>query len=519
MNSQIMTPAHWKHLEDHHHGICLPLSSITTANSCGIGEYLDLIPLIKWLPKTGFDLIQLLPINDTGADPSPYMGVSSCALHPIYLSLRNLPNHSCVPGFAEKINKLSSLNGLERVDYAQVLDIKLSALSLYFDHLLPEIEKKSEFHTFVKANSFWLTSYSIFKALKIAHKGIAWWDWEKSAKFRTMDDDALSNEIMRWRAVQYLCFSQFKKVKKTADKHGILIKGDVPFLINKDSSDVWANPDLFDRRLSVGSPPDEYSRDGQHWGFPTYKWHNHRKNDFHWWKSRLQVQEQLYHIYRLDHIVGFFRLWAIPPKKNPKDGILIPERPEEWKSLGEEVLTNIVRSTTMLPIGEELGNIPTIVKESIHTLGIPAVKILRWERRYDGDRSFIHPSFYSPETLSTLTTHDTPIMTQWWSKHQAASQRLAHELNLPWQETLPPSTFFDLLTFSHNAGSRFHVNMFNELLTLFPELSWESADKERINIPGTTLPTNWTYRFKKPLEEICSHKGLLKNLQTLSSLT
>ena len=512
-----ITSTKWNRIgRHHHHGICFPLSSILTEKSCGIGEYLDLIPLIQWLATTGFDTIQLLPLNDTGDDPSPYMGLSSCALHPIHLSLRSLPNHTAVPGFSKKIEELASLNKTERVDYTNVLHKKMEAISLYLDRFLVEIEEDPEFQAFFEENQFWLTSYSIFKALKAVHNGKAWWDWEKSAQYKIIDETPLTNEILRWRVIQYLCFSQFKEVKQAADAHQVLLKGDVPILINKDSVDAWWNPNLFDLNFSVGSPPDTYNKDGQHWNFPTYQWNNHRKDNFRWWKDRLRVKEKLYHIYRLDHIIGFFRFWVIPPQKSARDGSFVPEHEHEWKSLGEEILSEIVSSTSMLPIGEELGATEDVMTASIQRLGIPVVKVMRWERAHNVDQSFINPKLYAPNTLSTLSTHDIPIMREWWTEEPSASQRLAHELGIPWDKKLSSSTLFDLLSLCHNSGSLFHINMFNELLTLFPDLSWNSAARERINIPGLILPTNWTYRCKKGLEEICAHHELLKALQKLS---
>jgi len=511
-----MTSTQWDHIgRKHHHGICLPLSSILTENSCGIGEYLDLIPLLTWLSKTGFDTIQLLPINDSGNDPSPYASISSCALHPVYLSLRDLPNHESVPGFSKKIEELVSLNRLERVDYSNVLHKKIEAISLYLDRFLPEIEKDPEFRVFFEKNRPWLTSYSIFKVLKGLHHGKAWWDWEEHSTHK-IDDSLLTNEVLRWRAVQYLCFSQMRKVREIADENGIFLKGDIPILINRDSADVWWNPDLFDLKLSVGSPPDPYCKDGQHWGFPMYRWENHRKDNFRWWKERVGVQEQLFHIYRLDHIIGFFRFWAIPPESHAKDGSFIPEHEHEWATLGEEILSHVVTSSSMLPIGEELGGIEDIVKNSVQNLGIPVSIVMRWVHQ-DKDGSFLHPKRYFPESLSTLSTHDSTIMAEWWSEEQQASQRLAYELGFRWDKKLSTTTLFELFCLCHDSGSLFHVNMFNEILSLFPELSWGSPKRERINIPGLILPTNWTYRCKACVEQICSHEQLFKAMKKFSS--
>jgi 4-alpha-glucanotransferase len=260
-----------------------------------------------------------------------------------------------------------------------------------------------------------------------------------------------------------------------------------------------------------------YSEEGQHWGFPLYHWSAHRKDGFSWWKERLRLQEQLYHLYRLDHLVGFFRLYAISPGKKANTGTFVPHTPEEWKRLGEELLTMMINSTTMLPLGEDLGVVPDLVRQSMHDLGVPGLKVLRWERRWHTDGSFIPPSTFSPESVTTVSTHDSSTVSGWWTEDPRITQRAVHDYGLQWNPVCTSALLSDILSISHHSGSLFHINLLNEYLSLFPELSWNDPEFERINRPGTLDPLNWTYRTKVPLPSILSHPGLLAAMRGFSS--
>ncbi len=521
-DDRFMTAYHWNQIGvRHHHGLCLPLWSLVSATSCGIGEYLDLIPLIHHLPTAGFDLLQLLPLNDTGEDPSPYMGLSAHALHPIYLSLHALPHADSIPQFVRALESLRALNSTPTVHYHAVLQGKRHALNIYLDHCLDSIERDPGFHAFVERHRSWLTPYSIFCALKHAHGGVAWWDWNAPLMHarpeECTNDAALSRSIFRWRAIQYLCFSQWHQVRTAADACGVLLTGDVPILINKDSADVWYHPELFARHKDVGAPPDMYNTAGQHWGFPLFHWPNHRKSKFSWWRERLRLQEELYHLYRIDHIVGFFRLWAIPPSKPAKAGSFVPKTPSEWKRQGEEILTMMLNATSMLPLGEDLGDVPPLVRQSMHELGIPGLKVLRWERQWHTDQAFLPPRHFSPESVTTVSTHDSSTLRGWWEEDPEASQRLAHDYGLVWEQRLSAHLLFKLLQVSHSSGSLFHINLLNEYLSLFPELSHLDPEKERINRPGTLSKSNWTYRVKVDVETLFRHRGFTQALKELSA--
>jgi 4-alpha-glucanotransferase len=177
----------------------------------------------------------------------------------------------------------------------------------------------------------------------------------------------------------------------------------------------------------------------------------------------------------------------------------------------------MINSTRMLPLAEDLGDVPDLVRQSMHALGVPGLKVVRWERRWNTDQSYISPTTYSPESVTTLSTHDSSTIRGWLEEEPLHSQRCAHDLGLVWKPTLSHTLLLQLLQLSHRSGSLFHINLFNEYLSLFPSLSWNDPEKERINRPGTVSPSNWTYRTKVSLEKIMSHEHLHATLKALSS--
>ncbi|HEY5234793.1 MAG TPA: 4-alpha-glucanotransferase, partial [Rhabdochlamydiaceae bacterium] len=296
------------------HGINIPLASLKTAQSSGIGEFFDLIPLIDWCHEVGFEVIQLLPLNDSGTDPSPYNALSSCALHPISLSLHHLPGNPTPPD-------ASHLNILPRVPYLEVLSLKLNFLHTYCTEAGPDIIKSKEFQAFLDQNR-WLVPYALFKVLKDKLQHTPWMSWPQELKtpdFKILEAEN-SQEILFYLLLQFLCHLQLIQIKDYANSKGILLKGDIPILISPDSADAWFKPGRFNFSLSAGSRPDMYNSEGQYWGFPLFNWEDLKNEDFSWWKDRLKVATNYYDLYRIDHVVGFFRIWAIPLNHHPCEG-------------------------------------------------------------------------------------------------------------------------------------------------------------------------------------------------------
>lgn len=507
---------HWEKLGVwQHHGIALPLFSLHTKASCGIGEYTDLLPLIDWAKEHELDIIQLLPLNDTGLDTSPYNSISAYALNPIHLGIEQLADIDKVPDVANKIAELKKLNETERVSYRPVREKKEALLNDYFSAIFPSISQTIEFKEFEKDQHSWLKPFALFKSIKESQ---AWTSWEKwPLRLKSPSRSAYEKLLQEFKAridyhvfVQYLCFQQMKAVKEKATAQKVFIKGDIPILLSRDSSDVWYNRHLFLFHIGAGAPPDMYSREGQSWGFPVYDWQAFDKENYHWWKERLKVCTSLYHLYRLDHVVGFYRIWTIPIGRKAKEGVFMPENQNEWTRQGEKLMELMLDSSPMLPIAEDLGTVPTSVRQSLQKLGIPGTKMMRWERRWDDDGSYIPFDEYEPISMTTVSTHDSDTVKLWW-RHFPKEAKLYSELK-GW-EYKPFLTFEhmeEILFDSHHSGSLLHINQLMEYLSLFPELVSSDPHAERINIPGKMLATNWTYRFRPSLEEISAHSGLNK---------
>lgn len=472
------------------HGINVPLFALHSTNSCGIGEYLDLIPMISWCKEVGLDILQLLPLNDTGPDPSPYSAISAFALNPLYLSLHPFPN-------APKIETTT-----QRIDYAKVAQRKETFLRDYYKTHRDDHDLQS----FTGANP-WIIGYGLFKALKEERKWESWERWDPS--LLNPSEETLNkllpnyfDEVLYHIFVQKLCFDQLREVRANADREGIQLKGDIPILLSRESADVWLYSHLFDTSLSAGAPPDMYNADGQNWGFPLYRWEDAQVLD--WWDERLKVAELFFHLYRLDHIVGFYRIWAIGP-----DGARYePEDPSLWIPRGEQILRFLLEKSPMHPIGEDLGTVPAEVRASMARLGIPGTKVVRWERNWEGDQSFIPPKEYPRLSMTTVSTHDIEPLTLWWSTHPDESCSYATSRGRKWSETPSTEQLEATLYESHHSNSLYHINLLNEYLALIPGMHWDDPLDERINTPGVISDKNWSIRFRPSVEQIISSAPL-----------
>ncbi|MGK5595547.1 MAG: 4-alpha-glucanotransferase [Parachlamydiaceae bacterium] len=505
--------SNWQSVQiKHHHGINTPLFSLRSHVSSGIGEYLDLLPLISWCASIGFDIIQLLPINDTGLDLSPYNALSAKALHPIFLSLHALPNIHQYPELIARLAEFQELNKAPRLDYLNVLHKKESFLHYYFDHEFDGIYHSDPYQTFL-AQHPWVFSYALFKYFKTRYTWKNWQDWPK------VDDKNHDLRSIHFHIfLQFLCFSQMAKVKEVAIENKVYIKGDIPILISPDSADVWYEPHLFDLNHAAGAPPDMYNAEGQNWGFPIYNYEEQRKDHFAWWQERLRVASEFYHIYRIDHIVGFYRIWAVERGKAALEGKFIPKNEKNWIPQGEMLLTMMLNSAPMmLPIGEDLGMVSDDIHLSLKRLGIAGTKMMRWERKWKEDGSFIDPKQYDPISMTTVSTHDSDTLLLWWQNSPEEAKVFAKFMQWEYSPHLSLEQYKSILRESHHSGSLFHINLLQEYLIPFEELSWPNPSDDRINIPGVISDRNWTYRYRPYLEDLLQHQGLKLMMKELIS--
>jgi 4-alpha-glucanotransferase len=490
-----------------HHGIVTPLFSLRTQQSCGIGEFPDLIPLSDWMASLRLEIVQLLPLNDTGPETSPYAALSAFALNPLNLGLASLPLLDKMPQATDRLKELQALTHTQRIDYPLLHQERDAFLSVYFTHVGPLILNTPYYQVFLEENSFWLKSYALFKAVKIERQWESWQEWPQQMHLGTPAilselEQLYPKEIAYHSLLQYLCFQQLTDVKKKAKAHGIYLKGDLPILINRESADVWANPEIFLLDYAAGAPPDFYAAEGQKWGFPLYNWPELEHQRYRWWRERLKTATPLYDLYRIDHIVGFFRIWAIPLDKTAKEGHFIPSDPAQWIPHGEKIMRMMLETCPMLPIGEDLGTVPTEVRQCLKRLGICGTKVMRWERMWNEDRRFIKPEDYPVESMTTVSTHDSETLFLWWRDQYQEAHDYALSKGWVYTPQLSLEYHLKILYESHHSASLFHINLLQEYLTLVPQMGWPEPEDERINIPGVISPRNWSYRFRPFVEEI-----------------
>lgn len=514
------TYPHWQKIQiRHHHGICTPLFSLRTKQSVGIGEYLDLIKLIDWAKMVGFEIIQLLPLNDTGEDPSPYNALSSKALHPIYLSLHALNFLDQHRDLSEQLANMSIFNEGNKIAYPIVLKAKYEWLKAYFSKTFHTFEKDPKYKTFLLSNP-WLKSYALYRTLKEQFKHKPWYYWpDQYRKVKHIEPlfDRYQEQMHFYCFLQYLSYLQMTQVKEYAELNGIKIKGDIPILLSSDSADVWEEPHLFNQTLVAGAPPDAYSAEGQVWGFPLFNWKMHEKDHFAWWKQRLGYASQFYHLYRIDHVVGFFRIWAIPLNKKATDGSFKPKNIHLWPLQGKRLLKMMIETSCILPIAEDLGTIPKFVFRTLENFGICGTRVIRWQRRSEEDGKYIPIQDYEPLTVTTVSTHDSEPLSLWWQTYPLDAKLYAEYKKWNYQTTLSSQMREEILYDAHHSNSLFHINLLQEYLALFPELCFENPQEERINTPGTTSELNWTYRYRPYMEEVFTHDKLTEKIKKLLS--
>lgn len=502
-----------------HHGLVIPLFSLHSAQSCGIGEFTDLLPIVDWCARLGFDVIQLLPLNDTGLDASPYNALSAFALNPIHLGLSALPYLEQYPFLQEELKIIPRRSQHHWVNYSQTREAKGRFLKHYYQLTYQTFLEDPSYQDFLH-RATWLKGYAVFKTLKELHHWHCWEMWP--LEFQNPTPELLQNiseqyadEVNGHCLLQYLCDQQLQHVKAQATASKILLMGDIPILISRDSTEVWLQRDLFDLTYSAGAPPDIYSEEGQNWGFPLYNWEKIAAHNYEWWTSRLNWASQYYNVYRLDHIIGFFRIWAIPLGGKSKDGHFIPANSATWIDHGQKILLIMLNHCNMLPIGEDLGIVSTEIRSCLAALGICGTKVMRWERDWTNNDDFYPPNLYPLASMTTVSTHDSETLQLWWQNNPADARAFADFKGWCYHPRLSRANHWEILWDSHHSNSLFRINLLQEYLALIPGLTWPNLELERINQPGLELSSNWSYCFKPSVEEIIQNSTLAHLLKTI----
>lgn len=329
-------------------GVAIPVFSLRSKNSFGVGEFTDIKLLADWAAKSGLKLIQLLPINDTTAtysvlDSYPYAAISAFALHPIYINIFSLAGEK----YASKILHLKKqqviLNKMDVVDYEQVLNLKLAALKELYKLMGEETLALEGFKDFFENNKHWLIPYAAFCFLRDKYGTASFQKWNSHSEYNRKEVEKLCaaqstsySEIAFHYFVQYHLHCQMEEVVEYVHKKAVVLKGDLPIGVSKNSCEAWTAPELFDRNGQVGAPPDDFTARGQNWEFPAYNWKKMQQDGFAWWKQRFEQMSNYFDAFRIDHILGFFRIWYIPI--HAVEGIMgyfVPAIPVHISEFGE----------------------------------------------------------------------------------------------------------------------------------------------------------------------------------------
>ncbi len=554
-------------------GLLTPLFALRTENDLGIGDVGSLRELIDAAADAGIRLVQLLPINETGGDNSPYMAVSSVALEPATIfissdSLADLPADE----FAAQLKKVD-LKKLRTgpVVYPDVKRLKLALLARAFENFSKnELGKNTtrarKFRAFVHGQACWLEGYALFRVLMEENGVNERWDlWpahQKSAAAAAEWIAALpvkrrkefEKRMRFYKYVQWIAFGQWHEASAYAASRGIALMGDVPFGVSYYSADVFGQPELFDLKWSGGAPPEPYFKDdaftqkwGQNWGVPLYRWDVMRDSNFAWWRNRVRTVREIFDIFRIDHVLGFYRIYCFPWRPPENDAFLpltheqaraktggeLPrfiERPddtpahcEQNRAHGDELLKVLLEETgEHRLVGEDLGTVPPYVRPNLTSLGIPGFKIPMWEKRNDG--WLIDGAEYQPLSLATYATHDhEPLKARWERLFKVAKARTG-ESHGAWEELRKFAAFAHIdLREPQPWSDELHEKL---LRALFNSRSWIAVamitdifgSDQRFNTPGAIADANWSQRLPHTIAQWRTEPALKKKLQAVASL-
>lgn len=495
-----------------HSGLLVPLFSMPSRDSWGIGEIGDIPVFASWLRQAGQDLLQLLPINEMAVGQrSPYSALTAMAIDPILISVHAVEEFRARGGEvamdAAWQERLAAARRSPTIDHGLVRGVKQPALRAAFDefvrrHEQPGSARAEAFHQWCADESWWLDDYALFRALHAQHGDRAWMAWPKALRDRQPRALAraragLTHEILYRQWLQWIADSQWHDAKARAKP--VSLMGDLAFMVDGDSADVWANADSFRLDASVGAPPDAFSETGQNWGMPAYRWDVLGARDYAWLRNRARRTASLFDGYRVDHLVGFYRTYSFPTDGGAAS--FSPPDEAAQLALGETLMAVFAEPGSRI-IAEDLGTVPDFVRESLARLGVPGYKVLRWEREWGVDgQPYRDPAEYPAVSVATSGTHDTEPAAVWWDGLDAKER--AAVLEAPGLATraaaldnpagpYTPELRDLLLDVLFASGSDFL------LLPIQDVFGWP----DRINVPGSLDDRNWTWRLPWPVDDM-----------------
>jgi len=529
-------------------GVLIPVFSLRRDDDLGIGDTRALRSMVDWAAQHRVGFLQLLPINETGTDHSPYNAISSVALDPVLLDMEAIPGLSLKAiREAAKLHQTDIIKE-DLVDYTSSNAAKWDLLAQGYAHYLKQGEKVAAFEEFQKIEAEWLVSYCKYRWLtKLA--GTEEWDkWpdeyntskKAEAYLKGLDQEEVVNNLTFYAWVQWHAFTQWRELREYAEQQDVKLMGDIPIGISYSSADVFFEPQWFDLSLSGGSPPETVFKDdafacqwGQNWGIPLYHWEVLAKDDYGWWRRRIEKLTDVFHIFRIDHILGFYRIFSFPwrPDQNQKflglteaeaskitGGRLPGFHPHEDDTV-EHRAANLADGDRYLKVvqdaagegevvGEDLGCVPDYVRPHLEELGIAGFKICHWEAH--GDGVAVQGSEYPECAFATYATHDHDPLPALWNTLVGMSGGMEHEGAMKGLALL--SDFAGLPKGSTiNAYAKYGQVV---KWALFGQLLKSNADyaavmitdiidsSKRINIPGTVGGENWRYRLPWKMDDM-----------------
>jgi 4-alpha-glucanotransferase len=490
-----------------------------SAESWGIGEFSDIPRMAEWLSDAGLSVLQLLPLNETARDEfSPYSPLTAMAFDPQFISLRDVVDFTAIGGVgsldSSVCRRLTDARAAERVDFSCVRDIKEHTLRRAFDRFLDDEWRASSpraqaLQQYIAQQSWWIEDYALFRAIRSTEQEQAYQNWPEPLRYA--DPGALATaritlerEILFYQYVQWIAEGQWQAARRASRPLAIL--GDFPFLVTGDSADVWKRQDEFLLDATVGAPPDAFSETGQDWGLPPCNWEVMASRGDEWIRQRARRMAALFDGYRVDHLVGFYRTYVRPLAGKP---YFLPDTEPAQLAQGERLMRIFLESGAHVVV-EDLGNVPTFVRESIARLGLPGYRVLRWARDWESDGApFQDPASYPTTSVAMTGTHDTDTLAEWWES--TTPEERADLASLPSVMSLAgrpldftPIELTDalrdmLIEAVYASGSDLLI------LPVQDVFGW----RERINEPGTVNDTNWTFKLPWTVDRLRSEPEAL----------
>ena len=514
--------------DSRHAGVLVPLFSIPSGGSWGVGEIPDLARFASWLDSAGCDFVQLLPVNEMAdGQNSPYSAMSAMAIDPLYIALADVEEFAAAGGEQSLPDsdraQLEEARRSPRVAYQGLRAIKSNALAAAFDRFertawARSSARASAFREFMERERWWLDDYALFRALHHEHEGQYWLEWDEGLRVREPSAIArararLSREILYRAWLQWIAAEQWESARSGA--RGVRIFGDFPFVVSADSADVWARQHEFRVDASVGTPPDDFSATGQDWGLPVYRWDVIERSDYEWLKQRARRCTELFDGFRVDHLIGFYRTYY--RERDKRAAFLPPDEPSQI-SQGERILRLLASFGSQI-VAEDLGTVPDFVRASLTRLHVPGYKVLRWEREWNTPgRPFRDPSSYPPLSLATTGTHDTETIAEWWDEADADERRQAVKWPALRAAGCDPAAAFDDRLRDGLLQTLFASHSNLVVVPVQDIFGW----RDRINTPAVVDDINWRWRLPWPIEMLgvevvpCERAAFLRGLSSRS---